>query len=174
MIISKKNNFFFELFSVGPAMNLRYSRVSMTCHDKPLRDSTTMYFFVHFQLFFIWRSIRCLGRFLGITIGWDDPSLCKSNRWLHVDILRFSFIKIYFITSSKMIGDFPAVLGALHTRDWRPKTICNVRALIGQKGGDCPSSLHTRRWRSKSPKEDCMDEKSTWSPTWRTMDTNSW
>ena len=34
------------------------------------------------------------GRFLGIT-GWD-PSVCKSNR-LHVDILRFSFIKLGYI-----------------------------------------------------------------------------
>ena len=29
-------------------------------------------------------------------IGWD-PSVCKSNR-LHVDILRFSFIKLGYIT----------------------------------------------------------------------------
>ena len=35
------------------------------------------------------------GRFLGIIIGWD-PSVCKSNR-LHVDILRFSFIKLGYI-----------------------------------------------------------------------------
>ena len=34
------------------------------------------------------------GRFLGV-IGWD-PSVCKSNR-LHVDILRFSFIKLGYI-----------------------------------------------------------------------------
>ena len=30
---------------------------------------------------------------------------------------------------------------------------CNLRALIGHKGGDRPSSLHTQRWRSKSPKK---------------------
>jgi hypothetical protein len=35
------------------------------------------------------------GRFLGIIIGWD-PSVCKSKR-LHVDILRFSFIKLGYI-----------------------------------------------------------------------------
>ena len=29
----------------------------------------------------------------------------------------------------------------------------NVRALIGWKGGDRPSSLHTRRWRPKGPKK---------------------
>ena len=34
---------------------------------------------------------RWSGRFLGI-IGWD-PSVCKSN-WLHINILRFSFIKL--------------------------------------------------------------------------------
>ena len=40
-----------------------------------------------------------------------DPSVSKSNR-LHVDILRFFFIKLgyVFIDSSKMIGNFPAVL----------------------------------------------------------------
>ena len=30
---------------------------------------------------------------------------------------------------------------------------CNLRVLIGQKGGDRPSSLHTRRWRPKGPKK---------------------
>ena len=35
------------------------------------------------------------GRFLCIITGWD-PSDCKSNR-LHVDILRFSFIKMGYI-----------------------------------------------------------------------------
>jgi hypothetical protein len=47
-----------------------------------------------------------LGRFVGI-IGWE-PSVCKSNR-LHVDILRFSFIKLGVyssINSSKVIGNF--------------------------------------------------------------------
>ena len=35
------------------------------------------------------------GRFLGIITGWD-PSISKSNR-SHVDILRFSFIKLRYI-----------------------------------------------------------------------------
>ena len=35
------------------------------------------------------------GRFLGI-IRWD-PSVCKSNQWLHVDILWFAFIKMGYI-----------------------------------------------------------------------------
>ena len=30
---------------------------------------------------------------------------------------------------------------------------CNLRAFIGQKGGDCPSSLHTRSWKPKGPKK---------------------
>ena len=34
------------------------------------------------------------GRFLGIIGG--DPSVCKSSR-LHVDILRFSFMKLGYI-----------------------------------------------------------------------------
>jgi len=34
---------------------------------------------------------------------------------------------------------------------------CNLRALIGWKGGDCPSSLHTQRWRPKGSKKiSCM------------------
>ena len=64
-----------------------------------------------------WRKHACVhsnqwaGRFLG-TIGWDPPSVCKSNR-LHVDILRFSFTKvgyIHSINSSKPISNLPAVL----------------------------------------------------------------
>ena len=51
-----------------------------------------------------------IGEILGISTGWD-PSVCKSN-WLHVDILRFFFIKlgyILYIDSSKLIGNFLAV-----------------------------------------------------------------
>ena len=50
------------------------------------------------------------GRLLGV-IGWD-PSVCKSN-WLHVDILRFSFVKLAYILQIPqkcMMGNFPAVL----------------------------------------------------------------
>jgi hypothetical protein len=49
------------------------------------------------------------GEIFGITS--QDPSVAKSSR-LHVDIFRFSFIKIGVnaINSSKMIGNFPAVL----------------------------------------------------------------
>jgi hypothetical protein len=41
------------------------------------------------------------------------------------------------------------------TSHTRPKALDlgNVRALIGRKDGDCPSSLHTRRWRPKGPKK---------------------
>ena len=53
----------------------------------------------------------------------------------------------------------------LKARDYR-----NLRALIGRKGGDRPSSRHIRRWRPKGPKKKFMDEKSTWNHTWQTMD----
>jgi hypothetical protein len=44
-------------------------------------------------------------------------------------------------------------LGALsHTR-LKPRDRCNLRALIGRKGVDCSSSLHTRRWRPKGSKK---------------------
>ena len=39
-----------------------------------------------------------------------------------------------------------------HTR-LKAHAHCNVRALIGQKGRDHPSSFHIRRWRSKGPKK---------------------
>ena len=39
------------------------------------------------------------------------------------------------------------------------------RSSIGWKGWDRPSSLHTRRWRPKGPKEIITYEKSTWIPT---------
>ena len=39
-----------------------------------------------------------------------------------------------------------------HTR-LKARDHCNLRALIGQKGRDCLSSLHTRRWRPKGPKK---------------------
>ena len=47
----------------------------------------------------------------------------------------------------------------------RAETYCNPRALIGRKGKDHPSSLHTRRWRPKGPKRTSWMEKSIWSPT---------
>ena len=46
----------------------------------------------HINWFF--SAMQWSGRILGI-IGWD-PSICKSNR-SHVDILRFSFIKLGYI-----------------------------------------------------------------------------
>ena len=55
-----------------------------------------------------------------------------------------------------------------HTRV-KARDHCNLSALIGRKGGDCPNSLHTRRWRPKSPKNTSWIKKSTWSPTWQTM-----
>ena len=50
------------------------------------------------------------GYFWAQIIGWD-PSVCKSNR-LHVDILRFSFIKLGYIPYIllKWSVIFPAVL----------------------------------------------------------------
>jgi hypothetical protein len=50
----------------------------------------------------------------------------------------------------------------------------NVRALIGRKGGDRPSSIHTRRRRPKGPKKKFVLEKSTWSPTWQVVDKGAW
>jgi hypothetical protein len=44
------------------------------------------------------------------TIG-RDPSVFKSNRWLHVDFVSFFFhdVKVYYVDSSKPIVDLPAV-----------------------------------------------------------------
>ena len=41
-----------------------------------------------------------------------------------------------------------------------------LRCVIGGKGGDRPSSLHTRRWRSKGPKEMDMDVRCIWISKW--------
>ena len=46
------------------------------------------------------------------------------------------------------IDELFSSLGPLHTQGWRPLTMA-----IGRKGGDRPSSRHTRRWRSKGPKK---------------------
>ena len=53
---------------------------------------------------------QCPGRFLGITSR--CPSVPESNR-VHVDIFRFSFIKLGYICSkhsSKIFSNLPAVL----------------------------------------------------------------
>ena len=47
----------------------------------------------------------------------------------------------------------------IHTQDWKHVTNGILRSLIGRKGWGCPSSLHTRTWRSKGPKKTLMDEK---------------
>ena len=66
--------------------------------------------------------VQWLGRFLGIITGWF-PSVCKSNR-LHVDIHRFSFIKlgltlwipsissVIFLQSSTSTGNFSNSMGS--------------------------------------------------------------
>ena len=47
---------------------------------------------------------------------------------------------------------FHTLRATSHTR-LKAHDHCNLRALIGRKGRDHPSSLHTRRWRSKGPKK---------------------
>ena len=61
------------------------------------------------------------------------------------------------------------VMTTSHTR-LKAYDHCNLRALIGRKGGDRPSSLHTRRRRPKGPRKTSWMKKSTRSLTWQTMD----
>ena len=77
------------------------------------------------SIFMLVCSHQWSGRFLGIITSWD-PSVCKSNR-LHIDILRFSFIKIgyIFINSSKMTGNFPAVFNFNRLLLKLSRFICN-------------------------------------------------
>ena len=64
-----------------------FPKVSMNFNQLLLKFNSTVP--VHLQL--------AVG--LGIT-GWD-PSVCKSN-WLHVDILRISFIKLEYVLQTPL------------------------------------------------------------------------
>ena len=86
-----------------------------------------------------------LGSFLSIN-GWD-PSVCKSNR-LHVDILRFSFIKlarVYSINSSKIIGNFHAVLNFNRSFLKLNRFNCNSLPVLPDRCS-CTSCFHANRW----------------------------
>ena len=50
------------------------------------------------------------------------------------------------------LGCEVALRATSHTR-LKAREHCNVRTLIGRKGEDCPSSLHTWRWRPEGPKK---------------------
>ena len=87
------------------------------------------------------------GRFLGIP-GWD-PSVCKSHR-LHVDILRFSFIKLGHILY------IPLKWWVIFLQSWWTSTVhfsnstgssatnCRFFAIIAgyMCAGNCVISLH--------------------------------
>ena len=53
--------------------------------------------------------------------------------------------------NSWLVGE--VALSATSPKKLKARDHCNLRALIGRKGGNRPSSLHTRRWRSKGPKK---------------------
>ena len=79
------------------------------------------------------------GRFLGI-ITRTCPSVPKSNR-LHVDILRFSFLKSGYIDSSKMAGNFPAALNINRSFD-SSATNRRFSLIIGVKKWPLRVTLH--------------------------------
>ena len=70
--------------------------------------------------------------------------------------LCFKLLYIHDHFKSKIISPHLVISTWLratsHTR-LKAHDHCNLRALIGRKGGDRPSSLHTRRWRPKGPKK---------------------
>ena len=110
----------------------------------------------HMMSHYTWGSVTTLHDFGGV-VGWplDTFFWALTISWSHLLARVWSGPNIRATSLTKL----------------KAHDHCNLRALIGRKGGDRPSSLHTRRWR---PKEDFMDEKSTWSPTWQTMDKVSW
>ena len=88
--------------------NMACTTTGATAHSMPKKNTATPPSSGGFR----WSSLQqWSGRFLGIKC-WD-PSVCKSHQ-LHVNILRFSFIKLgtvySFINPSKSISNFPAVL----------------------------------------------------------------
>ena len=98
------------------------------------------------------------GRFLGNT-GWD-PRVCKSNR-LHVDILRFSFIKLGYILQIPLKWSVNFLQSPTSTGS--SVTHCRFCLIIGSllllsleflsyggshgKMGVVPSSDGSKRWR---------------------------
>ena len=51
-----------------------------------------------------------------------------------------------------MLASTLYLMATSHT-SFKARDHCNLRALIGRKGGDHPSSLHIRRWRPKGQKK---------------------
>ena len=73
---------------------------------------------------------------------------------LHVDNL-FSE-SFHTSRNTVFLGQGPGARGSgpLHTQDWRPMTIAIYElSLVARAETHRPSSLHTRRWRPKSPKK---------------------
>ena len=62
------------------------------------------------------------------------------------------FVFPYSPTSTDYTYSPPTLRASSHTR-LKAHDHFNSRALIGRKGGDPPSSLHTWRWRPKGPKK---------------------
>ena len=74
----------------------------------------------------------------------------KAN-WLtfyFADTVNLEIIAEVFVNA----GSYLFQRASSHTR-LKANDHGNVIALIGRKGGDHPSSLHTRRWRPKGPKK---------------------
>ena len=67
--------------------------------------------------------------------------------WIVAKLLCFAFV-----CSFDTIIELPCLRATSNTR-LKAHDLWNLRVLIGRKGGDRPSSLHTRRWRPKSPKK---------------------
>jgi len=82
--------------------------------------------------------------------------------------------KLMSMTKKVIDKNCPKTKGHSHTR-LKAHDHCNLRALMHWSKGRTPSKFtsHTKvkAWR---PKEDFMNEKFTWSPTWRTTDKVSW
>ena len=97
-----------------------------------------------------------------IAFGWGlGPILLHTtleDPWAHYMILEVSWEGIWALSFgfSQFHGHGSWLLCEValrvtsHTR-WRACDHCVLQSLSGRIGRDCPSSLHTRRWRPKGP-----------------------
>ena len=79
----------------------------------------------------------------------------KSSHGVHVRFHNYSHF--YYlplpIQNCKIVGIFGFDMGHF-THTWlKVRDQCILRYLTGWKGWDCPSSLHTRRWRPRTQRK---------------------
>ena len=127
------------------------------------RETTALQMLTTVDLFcfIMWGPARIF-YFKKIAFGWGlGPILLHTtleDPWAHYMILEVSWEGIWALSFgfSQFHGHGSWLLCEValrvtsHTR-WRACDHCVLQSLSGRIGRDCPSSLHTRRWRPKGP-----------------------